>query len=83
MKNGAVIEIRNVEDASIDTDRRPVLAVRPDGANYLWRKNPSRELSIDLWAMGCWHTSATRRSLLSGGNAGLALLANAIATAAG
>jgi hypothetical protein len=26
------------------------MAVRPEGANYLWRKNPSRELSIDLVA---------------------------------
>ena len=27
-----------------------MLAVRPEGANYLWRKNPPRELSIDLVA---------------------------------
>src|SRR5712675_1715403 len=27
-----------------------LLAVRPEGANYLWRKNPPRELSIDLVA---------------------------------
>jgi hypothetical protein len=26
------------------------MAVRPEGANHLWRKNPSRELSIDLVA---------------------------------
>jgi hypothetical protein len=26
------------------------MAVRPEGANYLWRKNPPRELSIDLVA---------------------------------
>jgi hypothetical protein len=24
------------------------MAVRPEGANHLWRKNPPRELSIDL-----------------------------------
>jgi hypothetical protein len=28
----------------------PFMAVRPEGANHLWRKNPSRELSIDLVA---------------------------------
>jgi hypothetical protein len=28
----------------------PSLAVRPEGANHLWRKNPPRELSIDLVA---------------------------------
>ena len=28
----------------------PLMAVRPEGANYLWRKNPPRELSIDLVA---------------------------------
>jgi hypothetical protein len=27
-----------------------LLAVRPEGANHLWRKNPPRELSIDLVA---------------------------------
>jgi hypothetical protein len=27
-----------------------VLAVRPEGANHQWRKNPPRELSIDLVA---------------------------------
>jgi hypothetical protein len=26
------------------------LAVRPEGANHQWRKNPPRELSIDLVA---------------------------------
>jgi hypothetical protein len=26
------------------------MAVRPEGANDLWRKNPPRELSIDLVA---------------------------------
>jgi hypothetical protein len=31
-------------------ERLPCLfmAVRPEGANHLWRKNPPRELSIDL-----------------------------------
>ena len=35
------------------------MAVRPEGANHQWRKNPPRELSIDLeaderlgWATG-------------------------------
>ena len=28
----------------------PQLAVRPEGANHQWRKNPPRELSIDLVA---------------------------------
>jgi hypothetical protein len=28
----------------------PELAVRPEGANHQWRKNPPRELSIDLVA---------------------------------
>ena len=28
----------------------PELAVRPEGANHLWRKKPPRELSIDLVA---------------------------------
>ena len=27
--------------------RSPVLAVRPEGANYQWRRNPPGELSID------------------------------------
>ena len=27
-----------------------LMAVRPDGANYQWRKTPSRKLSIDLVA---------------------------------
>jgi hypothetical protein len=27
-----------------------LLAVRPEGANHQWRKNPPRELSIDLVA---------------------------------
>ena len=27
-----------------------LLAVRPEGANHLWRRNPPRELSIDLVA---------------------------------
>jgi len=26
------------------------MAVRPEGANHLWRKKPPRELSIDLVA---------------------------------
>jgi hypothetical protein len=30
--------------------RGPELAVRPEGANHLWRKKPPRELSIDLVA---------------------------------
>jgi hypothetical protein len=30
----------------------PVMAVRPEGANHLWRKTPPRELSIDLVADG-------------------------------
>jgi hypothetical protein len=29
---------------------RPLLAVRPEGANHQWRQNPPRELSIDLEA---------------------------------
>ena len=29
---------------------RPLLAVRPEGANHQWRKIPPRELSIDLVA---------------------------------
>jgi len=32
--------------------QRPVMAVRPEGANHLWRRNPPRELSIDLVADG-------------------------------
>jgi hypothetical protein len=28
----------------------PKMAVRPDGANHQWRRNPPRELSIDLVA---------------------------------
>jgi hypothetical protein len=32
------------------TMRCRVLAVRPEGANHLWRKKPPRELSIDLVA---------------------------------
>ena len=28
----------------------PLLAVRPEGADYQWRKIPPRELSIDLVA---------------------------------
>jgi hypothetical protein len=28
----------------------PVMAVRPEGAKHLWRKNPPRKLSIDLEA---------------------------------
>src|SRR4029434_9460531 len=46
-----------------------LLAVRPEGANHQWRKNPPRELSIDLvaderlppgTAKACasWHTVA-------------------------
>jgi hypothetical protein len=27
-----------------------LMAVRPEGANHLWRKKPPRELSIDLVA---------------------------------
>jgi hypothetical protein len=27
--------------------RRPYMAVRPEGANHQWRKNPPGELSID------------------------------------
>jgi hypothetical protein len=30
--------------------QRPLLAVRPEGANHQWRKIPSRELSIELEA---------------------------------
>jgi len=28
----------------------PKLAVRPEGVNYQWRRNPPRKLSIDLVA---------------------------------
>jgi len=33
-----------------DDPECPLLAVRPEGANHHWRRNPPRELSIDLVA---------------------------------
>src|SRR6266481_8070260 len=38
-------------DWHVQAQRRgPEVAVRPEGANHLWRKKPPRELSIDLVA---------------------------------
>jgi hypothetical protein len=39
-----------IESSSHTPPVSPELAVRPEGANHLWRKKPPRELSIDLVA---------------------------------
>ena len=41
---------RSEKLAPLAGDGGPVVAVRPEGANHLWRKKPPRELSIDLVA---------------------------------
>ena len=52
--------------------RSPLLAVRPEGANYQWRRNPPGELSIDpvaderLMRVTAWVGASRQRSPVGG-----------------
>jgi hypothetical protein len=49
VRDADVVSLRSVRSQDAPSIH-PLLAVRPEGANHLWRKNPPRELSIDLVA---------------------------------